>query len=167
LNTRVPEIYRRMAACMAAGLVLGTVISEASFYFLGAAQTRSPQVIEIAIPAGTALRVSRGQSNPLLPQTMTFVVGDTLLVRNLDSVTHELGPLLIPAGSSASMRMDSAEDYSAACSFQPSKYIGLRVASPLTLATRLVGIFEAGIPMGLLFLLYGLFAIPGRKPSPA
>jgi hypothetical protein len=65
------------------------------------------------------------------------------------------------------MHMESAQDYAAACSFQPSKYIGLSVAAPLTLSTRLVGIFEAGIPMGFLFLLYGLFAIPvGKASSP-
>jgi hypothetical protein len=156
-----------MAICMLAGLAFGAVISEASFYFLGAAQARSPQLVEIDIPPGTAVRVSRGQTDPLLPRTMEFVVGDTLLVRNLDSAAHQLGPLFIPAGSSASMRMESAQDYAAACSFQPSKYIGLRVAAPLTLSTRLLGIFEAGIPMGFLFLLYGMFAIPVRKASSA
>ena len=161
----MPSIYRRIAVCLLAGLGLGAVISEASFYFLGGPETRPSKVIELDIPAGTAVRVSEGRSDPVLPSNITFVVGDTLVVRNLDSVTHQLGPLLIPAGTSSSMRMDAAQDYSAACSFQPSRYIGLIVVSPLTLGTRLVGIFEAGIPMGLLFLLYGLFAIPSKKTS--
>jgi hypothetical protein len=158
----MPAIYVRMAASMVAGIVLGAVISEASFFFLGSEGTRPPNVVEIDIPAGTASRVAEGQSDPLLPPSMTFVLGDTLVVRNLDSVTHQLGPLLIPAGTSSSMHMEAAQDYSAVCSFQPTKYVGLKVLSPLTLGTRLVGVLEAGIPMGLLFVLYGLFAIPAK-----
>lgn len=160
-------MYRRIAICMLAGLVLGAVISEVSFYLLGPEQTRPPRLVEIDIPAGTGVRIAQGKSDPLLPSSLTFVIGDTLLVRNLDSVPHQLGPLLIPAGTSSSMRMDTVQDYSAACSFQPSKYFGLSVVAPLTLGTRLVGIFEAGIPMGFLFLLYGLFAIPAKKAAPA
>ena len=38
---------------------------------------------------------------------MSFVVGDTLVVKNEDSVEHQLGPLWIPAGSSASMPLNA------------------------------------------------------------
>jgi hypothetical protein len=120
-------------------------------------------MVELIIPAGTADRVAQGESDPTLPATMLFVVGDTLVVKNLDSVVHQLGPLFIPSGSSASLKLDSEQDYSFACSFQPSKYIGLNVRPALTVGTRIVGILEAGLPMGMLIALYSIFAVPVKK----
>lgn len=156
-------VTQRIVLCMLAGLLFGAAISEASYYFLRTGETRPPQVVKLNIPAGTAALVSRGEANPALSATMTFVVGDTLLVRNLDIVVHQLGPLWIPPGATASMRLDTERDYAVACTFRPSKYVDLRVQSPLTLVTRLAGIFEAGIPLGFLIALYSLFAIPMNR----
>ena len=76
-----------------------------------------------------------------------------------------LGPLFIPPGSSASMNLNTEQDYAFVCSFQPSKYLGLSVQSALNPITRLVGILETGLPMGFLIALYAVFAIPMKKPS--
>jgi hypothetical protein len=163
---RLRALYRRILICLLAGLGFGVIISEASYHFLRTGESRAPEVVEINIPPGTAGRVWRGETDPSLPSTLSFVVGDTLLVRNSDTVVHRLGPLIIPPGASSTMKLDSPQESTAACSFQPSKYIGLSVEPPLTVGTRLVGIVEAGIPMGFLFVLYGLFAMPGNKSSP-
>jgi hypothetical protein len=120
-------IRNRILLSMLAGLVFGVVISEMTFYFLNTGETRPPESVELVIPAGTADRVARGESDPTLPSTMVFVAGDTLVVKNLDSVVHELGPLVIPSGTSASMKLDSEQNYAFTCSFEPSKYIGLNV----------------------------------------
>lgn len=156
-------VFRRFALCMLAGLAVGAMISEVSYYFLKTGETRPPQVIEVDIPMGTARRVAEGVSDPSLPTSMTFVVGDTLVVRNEDAVVHQLGPLIVPPGASSSIQLQNTQDLTVTCSFQPGKYIGLVVQSPLTLTTRLLGILEVGTPMGLLIGLYGLFAIPIKK----
>jgi len=150
---------------MLAGILFGIVISEMTFYFLNNGETRPPQVVELTIPAGTAERVARGESDPALPSTLVFVVGDTLVVKNLDSVVHQLGPLFIPSGSSASMSLNAEQDYAFACSFQTSKFIGLDVKSPLTIGTRVLGVLEAGLPMGMLIALYSIFAMPLKKKN--
>jgi hypothetical protein len=160
-----PHALRRFALCMILGLALGTVLSEVAFHYLDSGETRPPQVIEIDIPAGTAAEVQAGQADPSLPTALTFVIGDTLLVRNKDAVVHTLGPLLIPPGTSGSMKLDSPDYSAVSCSFQPSKYLGLTMESPLNGATRTVGILEASLPMGLLFSVYGLFAIPFKKQT--
>jgi hypothetical protein len=163
-------IVRRIAISMLVGLVIGVIVSELSFYLLNNGQTRPPKLVEIDIPAGTALRVARGEADTSLPASMTFVVGDTLLVRNLDTATHQLGPLLIPAGASASMKLATEQGYSLLCSFEPSKYLQLTVLPPLTIATRIVGILEAGLNVGFLIAVYAVFAIPMKqkeKVSPA
>ncbi len=156
-------VLKRIAICMGLSLVLGALISEASFYYLHTGQTRPPQVVELDIPAGTADRIARGEGDPTLPASMTFVVGDTLLVKNQDAVVHQLGPLVIPSGAQASMKLDSEQDFTVTCSFQPSRYLGLDVLPPITLTTRVVGILETGLNLGFLVTVYSLFAIPLKK----
>ena len=161
------EILKRIGWSMLAGLLIGVVVSELSFYLLNDGSTRAPKQVLIDISAGTAVRVARGEADPSLPASMTFVVGDTLTVTNHDSASHQLGPLFIPAGSSASMNLASENGYHLLCSFEPSKYLDLSVQSPLTLTTRIVGILEAGLNVGFLIAVYAVFAIPHKKKEKA
>ncbi len=156
-------VLTRALLGMLAGIAIGALISEATYFFLRSGDERTPRVIELDIPLGTAIRVEAGEPEPSLPTSMTFVVGDVLTVRNKDSVSHELGPLFIPAGASASLKLESAQAYAADCSFQPTGSFGIEVQPALTLQTRIVGILQAGIPLGFLFILYGVFAIPSAR----
>lgn len=155
------ESTKKIIISMLIGLVFGAAISELSFIFLRET-ARPAQVIELVIPDGTAKRVALGETPPTIPDSMTFVVGDTLLVKNNDSANHELGPLWIPAGSSASLSLDAVQSYAYACSFQPGRYFGVDVREALTLSTRLYGILYSGIPLGALIALYALI-IPVKK----
>ena len=120
---------------MLIGLLFGVALNEITFLFLRET-ARAPKVIEIVIPEGTAEQVARGETPPTIPDSMTFVVGDTLVVKNNDTADHELGPLWIPAGSSASLSLDAAESYAYSCSFQPGQYFGLDVHEALTTSAR-------------------------------
>ncbi|HEX8990784.1 MAG TPA: hypothetical protein VF784_03830 [Anaerolineales bacterium] len=160
-------ILRRIGWSMLAGLLIGVVVSELSFYLLDNGTTRPPKLVQIDIPPGTAVRVARGQGNASLPSSLTFVIGDTMLVTNHDSVAHQLGPLFIPAGGSASMHLASEQGYNLLCSFQPSKYLQLSVLPPLTLTTRIDGILEAGLNVGFLIAVYAVFALPAPKKRAA
>jgi hypothetical protein len=160
-------VIKRILLSMLVGLALGAVVSEVSFALLNNGQTRPPKLVELNIPAGTAARVARGEADTTLPSSMTFVVGDTLLVNNHDSAAHQLGPLFIPAGASASMKLATEQGYTLLCSFEPSKYLALNVLPPLTLTTRLVGILEAGVNVGFLIAVYAVFAIPFKKRAAA
>ncbi len=95
---------------------------------------------------------------------MSFVVGDTLIVTNEDSVDHKLGPLWIPANASASLSFNQKENLTYECTFQSGNYFGLEVRDPLTLATHLVGIFGTGVPLALLIALYSL-VLPVKKEN--
>ena len=146
------------------GILIAIPLSELGFFLQGNLTSRPPKTIVLDIPPGTSARVAQGAS--VLPQDMTFVLGDTLVVQNRDSVAHTLGPLFIPSGSSASLTLDHIGNLSYVCSFQPTKYLGLNVVDALTFATRLEGIFIAGIPLGILFALYSLILRPLKKNSP-
>jgi len=149
---------------MIVGLLIGAVITEISFLFLRET-ARVPKVIELVIPEGTAEKVARGETPPTLPDSMIFVVGDTLLVKNEDKSNHELGPLWIPAGTSASLSLDTVQSYAYNCSFQPGQYFGLDVHEALTMGTRLYGISYSGLPLGIMIALYAII-MPAKKKTP-
>lgn len=159
------QILRRVLLWLGIGILLAIALNEGSFFFLRSEAGRAPRSIELLIPAGTAERMARGEASPEIPADMVFVIGDTLVVRNEDTVDHRLGPLFVPAGTSASMKLDRAENFIFECSFQPSNYFGLDVREPVTWETRIYGILFAGVPLGLLLSLYSFLVWPLRSDS--
>ena len=147
------------------GLVVGTLLAEVPFMVMPQMNTRPPQEVLLIIPPGTAQRVAQGEQPPSIPQSMAFVIGDTLVVKNEDSVQHQLGPLFVPAGSSASMKLDTEQKYSFQCSFVPSKVFGLDVGQPLTLGTRIWGIFITAVPLATIVVLFSLLIWPVKKAA--
>ena len=157
-------VAKRALLSILLGLLIGVVVSEIPFLFLRET-ARPPREIALTIPAGTSVQVARGEQPPSIPENMTFVVGDTLVVRNEDSVDHKLGPLWIPANSSAHLSLDQEENLAYECSFQPGNYFGLDVRQPLTPRTRLYGIFYVALPMIILIALYSFVLGPKKKEN--
>ena len=155
-------ILLRMLFSLVLGILLAAVGSELAFRLQGNTSSRAPQTIELVIPAGTAAKVAQGES--VLPASQAFVVGDTLLVHNQDSVTHTLGPLVIPSGTSASLKLDQVGNLDYTCSFQPTRYYGVDIQPALSLVMRLEASLVAGIPLGIMLGLYSLVVFP-LKPK--
>jgi hypothetical protein len=155
-------IIKRVVISMLLGVLLAAVTTEVAYQVLKR-ENRAPQRIELVIPAGTAENIADGEAPPSIPEDMNFVVGDTLVVVNQDSVDHQLGPLWIPAGTSASMNLDTEQKYVLQCSFAPTKFLGIDVLQPVTFATRLTGILFAGFPLGALFAVYSVLFVPDKK----
>ena len=153
-------VVRRFLVSIALGIAIAIGINEFTFIFLKSDAGRGPQRIELIIPSGTADRISKGELNPSIPTNMVFVAGDTLVVKNQDDVNHRLGPLFIPAGTSASLTLNDANNFSYQCSFQASKVFGIDVQEPVTSSTRIYGILIAGIPLGVMFAIYSLIIWP-------
>lgn len=146
------------------GLLVGVLVSEVPFLFLRET-ARAPREIVLTIPAGTAEQIARGEQPPAIPENMTFVVGDRLVVQNEDAVDHKLGPLWIPANSSAQLALEQEASMAYECSFQPGNYFGLDVRQPLTFGTRLYGIFFVAIPMAIMIALYSLVLVSQKKDN--
>jgi hypothetical protein len=156
------SMLKRILISVLLGLFVAAVSTELAYQALKR-ENREPQQVELVIPAGTAQEVANGQAPPSLPDELTFVVGDTLVVVNQDEVDHQLGPLWIPAGTSASLNLDTEENYVLDCSFQPGKVLGMDVLQPVTLGTRLTGILFAGFPLGALFAVYSILIASDKK----
>ena len=154
-------ILKRLGVSLLLGLFIGVAVSEIPFIFLRET-ARPPKEIVLTIPKGTAEQVARGEKPPAIPENMIFVAGDMLVVKNEDVVDHKLGPLWIPANSSAQLSLSQVESLAYECSFQPGKYLGLDVREALTTGTRLYGILFAGIPMAILIAIYS-FVVPAKK----
>ena len=153
---------KRIAISMLLGIILAAITTEISYQVLKR-ENREPQRVELVIPAGTAASIESGDAPPGIPDDMTFVVGDTFVVVNQDEVDHQLGPLWIPPGTSASLNLDTEENYALECSFQSTKIFGLDVREPVTLGTRLTGIFFSGLPLGALFSVYSILLTSDKK----
>ena len=134
-----PVIVKRILISLLIGLLAGALISEIPFLFLQET-ARPAQEILLIIPPGTAEQVARGEQPPSIPENMAFVVGDVLVVENMDSVDHKLGPLWIPANSSARLPLNREESLAFECTFQSDNYFGIDVHQPLTFGTRIYGI---------------------------
>ena len=154
-------MIKRILVSMLIGIAIGVLISEVSFIFLQET-ARPPQEIVLTIPFGTAEQVARGEQPPSIPKDMIFVVGDTLVMKNEDSVDHKLGELWIPANSTAQLAMNEEQNMAFECSFQAGNYFGLDVRQSLTWGTRLYGVLYAGVPLGILIALYS-FVVPPKK----
>lgn len=155
-------ILIRISLSMVVGILVASVVTEVGFHLQGNTISRPPKTVTLVIPKGTSAKVAQGEN--VIPSDMIFVVGDTLLVRNEDSVTHNLGPMVVLAGSSTSLKLDQAKNLVYTCSFETQKVFGIDVHEALTLSTRIQGFLLAGIPMGLLLAVYSLVAWP-LKPK--
>jgi len=156
------SMLKRILISILLGVLVAAATTEISYQVLKR-ENREPEQIELVIPLGTAQNIANGQTPPSIPEDMTFVVGDTLVVVNQDEVDHQLGPLWIPSGTSASLNLDTEENYILDCSFQSAKVFGIDVLQPVTLGTRLTGILFAGFPLGALFAVYSILLAPEKK----
>jgi hypothetical protein len=156
-------IVQRLLICCVLGLVFAVVISEGSYRLLRDDTDREPQTVNLLIPSGTAERVAAGESVETLPENMVFVTGDILVVTNEDRADHQLGPLWVPAGATASLALDQANKFSYGCSFQPSRYLGLDVRPRgASLQSRLLAVAFAGPPTIALLAVYSFLILPIR-----
>jgi len=82
------------------------------------------------IPKGTYARRMAGDKVEILPDTIHLTLGlnDQLLLRNLDEVPQQFGPVLIMPGQSFRLPFEVASTYSFACSAHASGQMSIVVA---------------------------------------
>jgi hypothetical protein len=163
MTTFRKAILIRVVLSILVGILVSSVVTEVGFRLEGNTISRAPKTVILVIPNGTSEKVAQGEN--IIPSDMAFMIGDTLLVRNEDSVTHTLGPMVVLAGSSASLKLDEAKNLVLTCSFETHKVFGIDVHEGLTLGTRIEGFLLAGIPMGVLLAAYSLVLWPIKSKN--
>lgn len=164
----MPKSFRpyliRFGVVLLIAVVFVALFNEAMYFLQRDERDRPPKTIELVIPKGTAERIMEGATDVAVPEGMTFVIGDVLLVRNEDVVDHQLGPLWIPAGRSASLRFDTAEKLAYQCSFVVGNYFGVDILKPTTWKSRVIALAMAAPTLAMLLFVYSLIAVP-LKPA--
>jgi hypothetical protein len=165
-NVVVKRAGLRLLLLTVLSLVFVWGLSEIAFQFQKTDRDRPPQAIELVIPAGTSAKVAAGDPADAIPSEMSFVIGDTLVVKNEDTTDHVMGPLWIPAGASASLKLEQPNKFAYSCSFTPSRYFGVDVEQPTTWRTRFTA-FSLAVPVTVGFLfIYSLILWPiDNKPK--
>lgn len=158
---------RRFLIILAVSVLLVWLGSELAHSFLKSSFDRPPQTITLTIPAGTAVRVAAGLEETSIPAELTFVEGDLLVVYNDDSVPHELGPLYIPSGASASLTMTDPSVLEYTCSFRPSQFLGLTIHESTGLNIRLIAIAYVSPATAIVAFLYSLALYPLKPRTTA
>ena len=159
MSPTVRAAVKRLLISLVISLVFAFAVSEVSYLLVRDKGERPPQVLEIIVPAGTAENIANGLPGPRLPE-MKFVEGDQIVVRNLDSVSHQLGPMWVPPNASSTLALDRPSQYSMECSFQESNMLGIDVLPRAKASDRVFGIISIGLPTWILAWLYAMVAIP-------
>jgi hypothetical protein len=163
VNPKLKPYLIRFTIAMVLSLIFGFIVSEVGYRFVPEnVRRQTPERIELVIPHGTADRIAAGESVPSLPDNMQFLQGDTLVVVNQDTVSHQMGPIWVPPNSSGTLAMETPQSYSYACTFQPNQYLGLDVRARLTPAIRMQGVLAISLPTGVLIGLYAMFLMPHK-----
>jgi hypothetical protein len=156
----------RIAICLLIGIAGGWLISEGSYQLNKVPGTRDePRQVELIIPAGTSAKLAKGEAVVDIPTKMTFVEGDVLVVRNQDSVSHQLGPVWVPPQSSGVLQIQEANTYSYSCTFEKSKILGLEVLPRLTIGSRVQGVLAVALPSAVMLTLYSFLVFPLKVTS--
>jgi len=83
---------------------------------------------EYLIPAGTAERITAGETVEILPAQLAVHVGEVIRIVNKDSAGHFVGIFYVGPGETVTQRFASPGDFSGLCTIHPSGQITLTVS---------------------------------------
>ncbi len=161
---KLADFFARMGVGVLIGVVFAWAISEGAYLLLNNKESvqSEAQRYELVIPYGTADRVEQGVVTGILLDDLVLAEGDILVVKNEDTVPHQLGPLWVPPSTSSVLELNNATTYSYDCSFQPDRNIGLEVRPRVQGSDRLQGILSIALPSGMMLGVYS-YLVPERK----
>ena len=156
----------RLGIVLLISIVGVAIFNELAYLWQKDDYDRPPKTIQLVIPEGTAKQVASGQDVPSIPAEMIFVLGDRLEVVNQDVVSHQLGPIWVPPGTTGSLVMETADKLAYSCSFQTTNYFDLDIRAGTSLGTRLTGLFLAAPATAIFLFIYSLLIFPvDKKPK--
>jgi hypothetical protein len=157
-----PRARKTLILCLVAGLAMSAGPAF-GWWYVEDRRSAGLDRVEIEIPDGTATEIAAGVRSTSIPSNLKLAAHSTLVVRNLDSVVHQFGPLWIPPGAesvtAASSLLGEAQN-SFLCTFHSAGSITLTPTGAATPLRALVMTAFAGIPLALIG--YGVASITQR-----
>lgn len=127
------------------------------------------QRVLVPIPAGTAERIAAGTAASavdLPPAAVGLAEGDTLVVRNDDSVVHRVGTWWISPGAVLELPVRALDAGVFSCTFHPGGTLSLSVARPEGPVSVILPALLLGVPFGAVFGVVGV-VFRGLDDEPA
>jgi hypothetical protein len=100
------------------------------------------------IPLGTAAAVAAGAAFPFIPNSLGIPPGGKLVIRNLDTVDHQVGTWTIPPGGSAEISAASGGG-NLVCTVHPAGYLGIRIEKRPAITSTILPTILLGAPLGV------------------
>lgn len=113
------------------------------------------RIVALEVPAGTAAAIARGEDVAVIPDSLLLRRGDTLAIRNDDTVVHQIGSELLPPATTVRIPVTAAllDESSLLCSIHPNGVVGISsFARPGILSTAIPTVL-AGVPTSLSLLV--------------
>lgn len=96
---------------------------------IGGSGDSSGKTIELVIPKGTSARLDAGKPVAAIPDRIEGHVGDTLLIKNNDSVTQFVSGFAVSPGQEVNIPLAREGTYATSCSAHKDKSIEMVVKS--------------------------------------
>jgi hypothetical protein len=157
------SVRGRVLLSVLAGLLVGILVGALATPPIESPSDDPRRDVLLVIPSGTAERVAIGEAPPTIPEGMQLTSGDTLVVRNEDVASHELGPVWVPAGATGRLTVRQSSRGFVTCSFRPEGYFGLEVVPRFSWVGRLYVVLATGFPFAVLFGAFSLAMAPLTK----
>lgn len=125
----------RRASQLGRMLLIGAALTVIAVLFIVLLAPREKQESEqigrthsFVVPAGTGERLDRGDKIEIVPRTLEVKVGDSLIIRNEDSRTHTVGPVVVRAGESAEQNFTRPGVVEGECTVHPDDKFTIRIS---------------------------------------
>ncbi len=109
------------------------------------------RIVSIEVPAGTAAAVANGETVSVIPDRLLLRRGDTLAIRNDDTVVHQVGVDLVPPATTLRIPVTDSLFAGAelSCSIHPSGVLALSPLARPGIASTAIPTLLAGVPTSI------------------
>lgn len=111
----------RRSRCFAvAGIVALALLAAAGIGACGGDDESASKVVEYVVPEGTWGRLLYGEEVTVMPTLVELHVGDTIRIRNEDTVPQYVGPYYVKANSEFELTYGSPGVFAGSCTLSES-----------------------------------------------
>ncbi|GMU39707.1 MAG: hypothetical protein AMXMBFR23_05730 [Chloroflexota bacterium] len=109
------------------------------------------RIVSIEVPAGTSAAIARGEAVSVIPDRLLLRRGDTLAIRNDDTVVHQVGTDLVPPATTLRIPVTDSlfASGSLSCSIHPNGVLALSPLARPSLASTAIPTLLAGVPTSI------------------
>jgi hypothetical protein len=138
--------FRRYAPMVAACFLLAWVVALGWWLLLPSTRT-----VELVLPPGTAAQVAAGERPAVVPDRLVLRRGDTLAIRNEDTVPHRLGSTAVPPAQTVRVAVTPAlfAVSGLLCSFHPGGSVGVEPLARPGIERTVIPTLLAGVPLSI------------------